>query len=245
MKKFLMCGCAGILCFGLSGFYKNAHAQFAQESTQLLSWAKQVKDMGSQLQQLYQNYQMAQNTWNSLHNARDVSSMLSAVGSPVRRFLPEAGDLISTGTNGARLVQGAGSIRSANQLFSAIPQATRSAEVGATWLDEMNRRETTTANVQATADMALQDIQNRMANLSAMQARIAVSPDAKDIADVSANIEVEKQNLALHSASLQALQLKLAVADRAETTRREQFEAQGAKRWADATRSAVDNLQGP
>src|SRR5690349_12277805 len=245
MKRIILISFTGILCFGLSSFYKKASAQVATERTQLMSWIKQAKDMGSQLQQLYQNYQMIQNTWNAVSHARDVSSMIAAVGAPTRRYMPDAADLVSGIGTGARLVENAGNIRSLNQVFSALPQATRSAEVGATWIDEMSRREITSANAQATADKALQDIQNRMAGIIGMQARIAASPDAKDIADVAANIQLEQHNLALHQASLTALQLKLAAADRLEAARREQLEAQGARRWADATQGAVDRLQGP
>lgn len=245
MKRLLLSSFAVILCFGLSGPFNESHAQPSQESTQIASWIQQQKDNLAQIKQLYDNYTMARNTWNAVSNARDVSSMVNALGAPTRRFMPEASDLVSGVGQGTRLVENGGNIRSANQLFAALPQAQRSAEVGGRWLEEMNRRETTTANVQGTADLAVQDIQNRIAGLNAMQARIAVSPDAKDIADVTANIEVEKQNLALHQASMQALQLKLMAADRMEATRREQLEAQGAKRWSDATRYAVDRLQGP
>lgn len=239
MRKLVLL--AGIAILSIN----SANAQgTAQETTQIASWLQQRSDNVRQIKQLYDNYVMAQRTWEAVYGARDMSTMVSALGGPTRRFLPDAGDLVSGIGDGTRLVENGARVRSANQLFAMVPQASRSTEVGGRWLEEMSRRETTTANVQATADLAVNDIQDRISKLGAMQTRIALSEDIKDIETVKATIAVEQQNLALHNSSMQALQLKLAAADRTEQTRREQFEAQGAKRWADATQSAVDQLQG-
>lgn len=205
-----------------------------------LSWAKQALDMVNQLRQLQQQYMMLTRTYNAIAHATDVGGIASALGGVSRTYLPEASETLALVGQGSRLLSGAGGYRSADTLF--LPQAQSGLRQTERWLTEMERRQNATANAKAIAESGLADMQQRMGQLSAAQARVSASRDGTETAAVAALISTSRANLDAHNASIANLRLALHAEDRAERQRAEQMEAQGAADWGADTQWAADSL---
>lgn len=214
----------------------------ASEIGQYAGWTKQAADMLRQIEEARRQYQMLFSTYQALSHVTDLSSLTAAVGSPIRRYLPEASGIVSMVGQGSQMLSSAGRYRSADSIFNALPQISSTANSAARWTEEMSRREVSTANAKSLADAGLLDMQDRMAALAAAQARIGIATDATELASIQATIQTSQMNLAAHEASVNSIRLALHAEDRAERQRAEQLMAQGSSQWGDAVRGSVDAL---
>lgn len=216
----------------------------ASEVGQMASWAKQASDMVAQINQLRSQYMMLTYTYNAIAHATDVGGIAAALGGVTRTYLPDAAGTMAMVGQGSRLFGNAGGYQGADRVFNAIPSIASTSASVERWTAEMERREIATANAKAIAEAGLADMQERMAQLAAAEARVAAAQDGTEVAAVGALINTSRANLAAHSASVASIRLALHAEDRAERQRGEQMEAQGAAQWSENSRWAVDALGG-
>ena len=185
------------------------------------SWIKQARDM-------IQQYRMLEATYSSLAHATDVAGVASALGGPVRTYMPEAGQVTD-------LLAGSGSLwGTASRLLSMG----RFADVGTEtpWAREMQRRETVTANARAIAAAGLESAQQSVAGLTSLLDRISGSQDVTEVSAVGGALQVEGQNIAHHRAQLDQVRLMLETEERTERQRAEQMQYESARELFENTR---------
>ncbi len=187
-----------------------------------------VAEAGRAIRQAIQQYRMLEATYNSLAHATDVAGVASALGGPVRTYMPEAGQVTD-------LLAGSGSLwGTANRLLNMG----RYADVGSEtpWAREMQRRETVTANARAIAAAGMESAQQSVMGLSSLLDRIAGSQDVTEVSAVNGALEVENQNIAHHRAQLDQVRLMLATEERTERQRAEQMQYESARELFENTR---------
>ena len=188
---------------------------------QVAVWLQQARDMKAQFEQL-------QMTYAALSHATNVQGVASALGGPVRTYMPGAGQVTD-------LLAGSGSMWGT---ASRLLNMGRYADVGqdSPWAREMQRRETVTANARAIAEAGLEAAQTSVASLGSLIDRITGSQDVTEVSAVNGALEVENQNIAHHKAQLDQVRLMLATEDRTERQRAEQMNYESARELFENTR---------
>lgn len=186
-----------------------------------LVWMQQARDMKAQYDQIVRTYE-------ALAHATDVSQVASALGGPVRTYMPEAAQITD-------LLAGSGSLWG---VASRLLNMGRYADVGqdTPWAREMQRRELVTANVRAIASAGLESAQQSVAGLASLLDRIGGSQDVTEVSAVGGALQVESQNIAHHRAQLDQVRLMLETEERTERQRDEQMRFEDARQLFEGTR---------
>lgn len=197
-----------------------------------LSNATRITEAARSIAEAIRQYQMLERTYSAIAHATDLQSLSSTLGPVTRTFMPEAGPALDAMRGAGRMIGQAQQLRSGNRLY--IPQ------VMDEWANEMQRRENVTANAQAIAAAGMEDAQDRISRLSAMQLRLEAAQDGTEVAAVNGLIAVEQQNLAAHRAQIDQARLMLAAEERVERQRGEQRWRRDVDDWAAKTETALE-----
>jgi hypothetical protein len=235
MRRLLLAGAAALALAPVP-----SGAQYALESTQLLSWAQQATDMMRQIQQMQAQLRQLEMTYNAIAHATDLGGIAGALGGVSRTYFPEASQALGMvsrlSSGGLPTLWGeAGRFAAANQRYRS--------PVTDDWQREMDRREAVTANAQAVAAAGIADAEDRIAKLELLRGRLEAAQDGTEVAAVNGLIAVERQNLAAHSANLQNIALMLAAEDRVERQRVEQGQRLSAEALMERTAPVTDTLE--
>lgn len=218
MKRLLLAAAAAVPFLAA----EPAKAQGALETTQLLSWAKQAKDMVDQMTEAQRRYRQLVMTYNAIAHSTDLSGVANALGGVSRTYVPEASSTVQMLGSASRLFGTAGAMMEGDRLYQGLPQAGAFARTGQRWLEEMERRERATANAKALAEAGMMDAQERVVQLEAAKARLEAAQDGTEVAAVQGLIQVAQANMALHDQQMRAMQFALASEERVERQRAEQ-----------------------
>ncbi|MBB5696057.1 type IV secretion system protein [Muricoccus pecuniae] len=201
----------------------------ASIAARALEAARSLQQGLQQLQQLQAQYQQAVTTYNAIAHATDLGGIASALGGVSRSYLPPGNTItegLSAVTSGAYggipgALGGAERFLSSNQLYAmpGTPDA---------WQIEQNRRAMVTANAQAMAAESMMEADQRLANLSALRARLEAAKDGTEVAAVNGLIAIEQQNLAIHQARFQNISAMVSADNRVIEQRIEQRQRQSA-----------------
>ncbi len=197
-----------------------------------LSNATRIVEAARSISEAIRQYQMLERTYSAIAHATDLQSLSSALGPVTRTFMPEAAPALDAMRGVGRMIGQAQQLRSGNRLY--VPQ------VMDEWANEMERRENATANAQAIAAAGMEDAQDRISRLSAMQLRLEAAQDGTEVAAVNGLIAVEQQNLAAHRAQIDQARLMLAAEERVERQRGEQRWRRDVDDWAAKTETALE-----
>jgi hypothetical protein len=192
-------------------------------------WAKQAADM-------QQQYQQAKATYEALHHATDIGGVLGALGGVSNTYLPAGSEIPGLLSGAAGLWGQAGQFRDMGQLYAMTEQAGVLAE-------EMERRQTVTANAQAITAAATTGYQQHLQILSSLQDRLSQATDVTEVDAVNGLIAIEQQNLEAHKGLINATQVAMAADDRVTQQRLEQRRFKDAQELFNATQAMTDTLQ--
>jgi type IV secretion system protein VirB5 len=214
MKKTHALVAALALAAGLSAGTARAQlavidgANVAQTMQAVATAAKELAQLQMQLQQL-------QNTYRMFTNPTNITGMLPGLNTGMlRNPMPTSGQVpgMVMGMNGS--LSGPGqSFLNQNQLYKPAgsdPLAT-----------QMNRSAMAIAQIQGMAATNLQSIEQRLANLSAMQTQLQSATDIKQVTAINGRIAIEQH--AIQSQQAQATNLQtMAVAQIAAQQQQDQ-----------------------
>ena len=185
---------------GWVGFGGAANAQypvydssnFGQAVQAVATAAKELAQLQSQLQQMRQQYQMFTNPTN-------VTGMFPALNAPfLQNPMPSASAIPGQITGSANTLSGAGqTFYNQNHVFIATgtdPQA-----------GLLNRSAIATANIQGMAVANLASIEQRLANLNAMQTELQNATDIKQVEAINGRIAIESNAIQGQQAQAQNL----------------------------------------
>lgn len=219
---------AGIAAFALTA---PARAQMIvndpmHQAMNALSWARQVQDMTRQYQQLRAQY-------DATARMAGAGSLAGNMGGLGRTYTPPGaavpGMMAGTSTWGSA----EGFVRQNRRYMPAERDA---------WVEDMERRERTTANAQAMAAEGLMDTDQQLEQLAALQAEIDTTGTVVDAQALNVQMTGFRQNLELNRSKLEQARVMMAAQERAETLRAEQSLRESADSLTERTRGAVESL---
>jgi type IV secretion system protein VirB5 len=198
MRKTLLAtavALAGWVAFGGAATAQYAvydGANFLQAVQAVATAAKELAQLQSQLQQMRQQYQMFTNPTN-------VTGMFPALNAPsLQNPMPAASAMPGQITGTTNTLSGAGqTFYNPNHVFTATgtdPQASL-----------LNRSAIATANIQGIAAANLVSIEQRLANLSAMQTELQSATDIKQVTAINGRIAIESNAIQGQQAQAQNL----------------------------------------
>lgn len=245
MKRILLAGVAALSLGVVAG---PARAQWAvydakSDLSRTLEAVKSLQQAYQQYQMLQAQYRQLEATYNRIAHATGLGDIAGALGGMSRSYLPygsEIGSALSIAQGGAygnvgSMLGSARSFLSSNRLYQSPVQDS--------WAREQERREGVTANYQALAQESMYEADQRLANLSLLQARLEAAQDGTEVAAVQGLIAVEQQNLQIHQARFANLQA-MADADRRVTEQRqEQLQRQQAEELRAATNVTLVDIR--
>jgi hypothetical protein len=208
MKRLLLAAAAAIPL--LTG---QAHAQ-GMPVYDNASNLTRIAEAGRAIQQAIQEYRVMESTYNSISHATGVGGIASALGGVSRSFMPQAGNIPGL-MNGRGGMFGSAGQRLEQDRFYAPAEAD-------VWSEEMERRETVTANAKALAEAGLEDTQERIEQLEAAQAEIEAQEDGTANTATGNLIAASQMNLNAHRLQLDQIRTMLAADDRVTAQRQEQ-----------------------
>jgi conjugal transfer/entry exclusion protein len=197
MRKTLvtMAALAGCVAFGGA-----AHAQypvfdgsnFGQAVQAVATAARELSQLQAQLQQMRQQYQMFTNPTN-------ITGMFPALNAPaLQNPMPAASAVPGQIAGAANTISGLGqTFYNLNHVFTATgtdPQASL-----------LNRSAIATANIQGIAASNLASIEQRQANLNAMQTELQNATDIKQVEAINGRIAIESNAIQGQQAQAQNL----------------------------------------
>ena len=197
MKIFPL-GAAAVIA-GLA-FGPAVHAQmpvfdasnFANSLREVETAANQLTQLNAQLQQMRQQYQM-------FTNPSHITGMLPALNTPgLQNSMPATSSVLGQIAGPNATLSSFGQVfHTLNHVFTATgtdPQATL-----------LNRSSISTANIQGMAAANLASIEQRQANLNAMQEELQGATDIKQVAAISGRIAIESNAIQGQQAQAQNL----------------------------------------
>ncbi|NOG73588.1 MULTISPECIES: type IV secretion system protein [Roseicella] len=193
--------------------------------------ATRIVEAARAISEAIRQYQMLERTYNAVAHATDLQGLAQALGPVTRTYMPEAGSALESMRGVGQLWGQAQRLRTGNRIY--MPPVLDE------WANEMERRENATANAQAIAAAGMEDAQDRISRLSAMQLRLETAQDGTEVAAVNGQILVEQQNLAAHRAQIEQAHLVLAAEDRVAQQRSEQRWRRDVDDWAAKTEGAL------
>jgi hypothetical protein len=201
-KTFLAAAAlAGWVAFGGTANAQYAvydNSNFGQAVQAVATAAKELAQLQSQVQQLRQQYQMFTNPTN-------VTGMFPALNAPsLQNPMPPASAMPGQMTGTTNTLSGTGqTFYNANHVFTATgtdPQASL-----------LNRSAIATANIQGIAAANLTSIEQRLANLTAMQTELQNATDIKQVTAINGRIAIESNAIQGQQAQAQNLAVLAAV----------------------------------
>jgi hypothetical protein len=213
------------------------HAQVAvecinchNEITDTLRWVQQAKDMVATLGWLKQQYEAVAHLPD---NIRGMASQLATTPTLQNPF-PQA-NTIGRIAGGLGVAEGAQQQLDQNRYYG--PQ-------GEDWTaQEMNRRATATANIQAVAIQHMQAIEERQQSLQEFYQGIEESPDVQQSAAVQARLQLEQNFVAGQQAQAQQLASLVQLQNRVDEQRIEERQRREAQEMYDTTGSGAQIAQ--
>lgn len=198
MRKTRLAMAALAGCIALSraasaqGYPVYDNSNFLQDVQAVATAAKELAQLQAQLQQLRQQYQMFTNPTN-------ITGMLPALNAPsLQNSMPAAsampGQVVGSPNTLSSLAQ---TFYNLNHVFTATgtdPQATL-----------LNRSSISTANIQGIAAANLASIEQRQANLNAMQTELQSATDIKQVDAINGRIAIESNAIQGQQAQAQNL----------------------------------------
>ena len=197
MKKALLTAAAVVACMT---FGPGAHAQmavfdasnFANTLREVQTAANQLTQLNAQLQQMRQQYQM-------FTNPSNITGMLPALNAPsLQNSMPAASSMPGQVVGSANALSSLGqTFYKLNHVFTATgtdPQA-----------NLLNRSSISTANIQGIAAANLASIEQRQANLNAMQTELENATDIKQVTAINGRIAIESNAIQGQQAQAQNL----------------------------------------
>jgi len=197
MKKALLTAAAVVACIT---FGPGAHAQmavfdasnFANTLREVQTAANQLTQLNAQLQQMRQQYQM-------FTNPSNITGMLPALNAPsLQNSMPAASSMPGQVVGSANALSSLGqTFYKLNHVFTATgtdPQA-----------NLLNRSSISTANIQGIAAANLASIEQRQANLNAMQTELQNATDIKQVEAINGRIAIESNAIQGQQAQAQNL----------------------------------------
>ncbi len=198
MKRTLLATAAVVACLTLTG---GAQAQlavfdgqnFANTLQEVVTAGKELAQLQLQLQQLQQTYQMFTNPTN-------ITGMLPALNQPtLQNPMPAASAMAGQVVGSANTLSSQGqAFFNLNHVFTATgtdPQASL-----------LNRSAISMANIQGIAAANLTSIEQRQANLNAMQIELQGATDIKQVTAINGRIAIESNAIQGQQAQAQNLQ---------------------------------------
>ncbi len=245
MKRILMAGAAAL---ALTAAAVPAQAQWAvydakSDVSRIMEAVRALQQAQMQYQMLVSQYQQLQATYNSIAHATNLGDIAGSLGGVSRSYLPygsEIGSALSIAQGGSygsvgTMLGQANAFLSNNRLFQSPTQDA--------WAREMQRREDVTANYQALAQESMYEADQRLANLSRLQARLEDAQDGTEVAAVQGLIAVEQQNLQIHQARFANLQAMADADQRVTDQRQQQMQRQQAENLRAATNVSLTDLR--
>jgi hypothetical protein len=207
MKRLLLAATAAIPL--LSG-----HAWAQSLVIDPASIAARAIEASRALTQAVQEYRMLETTYHALTNATSVEGIANAVGGVSRTFMPAAGEIqgLMNG-RGGRFGTADGTMR--EDRFYAPAEADQ-------WSEEMERRETVTANAKAIAQAGLEDAQERIEQLTTAQSEIEGAEGVTSNTAYANLLASSQINLNAHRMQLDQIRTMLAADDRVTAQRADQ-----------------------
>ena len=182
MKKILLAAAVAV-CLTAG---PEAHAQmavydaanFVNTLREVETAANQLTQLNAQLQQMRQQYQM-------FTNATNITGMLPALNAPsLQNSMPAASSIPGQIAGASATLSSQGeAFYNLNHVWTATgtdPQASL-----------LNRSSISTANIQGMAAANLASIEQRQANLNAMQTELQNAPDIKQVTAINGRIAIE------------------------------------------------------
>lgn len=191
-----------------------------------------IAEAGRAIQQAIQEYRMLEQTYNSIAHATDVGGIAGALGGVSRTFMPQAGAIPGLMNGAGGRYGNAGQYLEQDRLYAP-------AEADA-WSEEMERRETVTANAKALAEAGLEDAQERVEQLQAAQGEIAAQEDGTANAATGNLIATSQLNLQAHQIQLDQIRTMLAADDRVTAQRQEQKVRKDLDDWHEQNAPALE-----
>ena len=245
MKRILMAGAAAL---ALTAAAVPAQAQWAvydakSDVSRIMEAVRALQQAQMQYQMLVSQYQQLQATYNSIAHATSLGDIAGSLGGITRSYLPYNEQLSAATSimNGVgyggtmQVLSGAERFLSANRVYSA-PTTDN-------WTQDMQRRETGTANLQLMAQTAMWESDNRRENLARLQARLEAAQDGTEVEAVNGLIAIEQQNLMASQAKFQSIQAMMVADQRVTDQRREQEQRQQAENLRAATNVSLTDLR--
>lgn len=226
MRRVLLAG-AACLCFAL---VDQAQAQRIVHDP--VHMAETIARGVNEVRQLERQYRQLVSTYEAITGPRALDRVAGALGGVSRSYMPRSGSV--TGLlhgQGGTFGQGQ-ALLDRNRVY-APPERDE-------WAQEMERRETATANAQALAAAGLEDAEDRIARLDDMRVALERAQDTREAEGINGMIAVEQQNLAAHRTQLEQVALLLAAEDRVDRQRGEQRVRRDADEWIGKTRGALE-----
>lgn len=185
------CGAVGRGAYA-QGYPVYDNSNFLQSIQAVATAAKELAQLQAQLQQMRQQYQMFTNPTN-------VTGMFPALNAPsLQNPMPAVNALPGQIAGSANTLSGLGQIfYTLNHVFTATgtdPQATL-----------LNRSAIATANIQGIATANLASIEQRQANLNAMQTELQNATDIKQVEAINGRIAIESNAIQGQQAQAQNL----------------------------------------
>jgi len=197
MMKTFLAAAAVVACMT---FGPGAHAQmavfdannFANTLREVQTAANQLTQLNAQLQQMRQQYQM-------FTNPSNITGMLPALNAPsLQNPMPAASSMPGQIVGSPNTLSSSGqTFYNLNHVFTATgtdPQATL-----------LNRASISTANIQGIAAANLASIEQRQANLNAMQTELQNATDIKQVDAINGRIAIESNAIQGQQAQAQNL----------------------------------------
>jgi hypothetical protein len=200
-KTFVATVLAGCVAFGGAATAQYSvydSSNFGQAVQAVATAAKELAQLQGQLQQMRLQYQMFTNPTN-------VTGMFPALSAPsLQNPMPPASTMPGQIAGSTNTLSGTGqTFYNTNHVFTATgtdPQASL-----------LNRSAIATANIQGIATANLASIEQRLANLNAMQTELQNATDIKQVTTINGRIAIESNAIQGQQAQAQNLAVLAAV----------------------------------
>lgn len=232
MRRHFLAGAAALLLSGPATAQWIVHDP-ASNLQRITEAVRSITQMQAQLRQL-------ESTYNAISHSTDLGGIAGALGGVSRRYFPEAAQslsMVSRLSNG-----GLSGAWGEAQRFTNSNRAYQSPHRDR-WQEEMERRESVTANAQSIAAAGMMDAEDRLMKLEALKARAEAAQDGTEVNAVQALIAIEQQNLSAHRGNLETVHMMLVAEDRVITQRAEQRQREGADQLRANTAPITDDLR--
>ena len=179
----------------------SAHSQVAvYDGANYVNTLREVATAARQLAQLQAQLQQLQQTYAMLTNPTNITGMLPALNAP---FLHNSMPAVSAAPG--QLTGSSGTLTSSGQTFYGLNHVYTAAGADPLAIN-LNRSAISIANIQGMAATNLASIEQRLANLGAMQLELQSASDIKQVTAINGRIAIESNAIQGQQAQAQNLQ---------------------------------------